>query len=66
MTDELTRRGRRSALPLIGVLAVLAISSVTIPSVAAAAVPAGQADANFRPSEWAAASDFESSRKSPS
>ena len=66
MRETLARKGRRSTLALIGVLAVLAIGSVAIPTLAAAAAPAGQADGNHRPSEWAAASDFASSGKAPS
>src|SRR3712207_6404158 len=66
MTDKPTRKDSRSTLVLIGVLAALGIGSVTIPAVATAAAPAGQADASYRPSEWAAAGEPASSGKAPS
>lgn len=59
-------RNRMPALALVGVLAALGIGSVAIPTVAAAAAPAGQADGNERPSEWAPAGDLASSGKAPS
>ena len=61
-----TRRTGRSGLALVGVLAVLGIGSVAIPTVASAVAPAGPADADYRPSAWAPASDAASSGKAPS